>query len=72
MGYWATAPDGTSFSGDGTLLWGDHPADIFACAIEDAVNVFTEDVGRRPTAAELRAGFEFHLKGMVERKDLTP
>lgn len=65
MSYWSTAPDGTSFAGDGSLMWGDYPADIFANAIEDVIRVFGEDLGRKPTTAELRAGFEFHVKGMA-------
>jgi len=69
MGYWSTAPDGTSFAGDGSMLWGDTPADIFGRAIKEVIADFTANVGRGATVAELRAGFEFSLGAMNESDD---
>lgn len=34
MGFWNTAADGTSFAGDGTMLWGDAPADVMGDGVE--------------------------------------
>jgi hypothetical protein len=55
MGYWSMAS-----AGDGGV-WGDAPADVFDVAIKEAAAAFKSTVGREPTLAELRAGFEFSL-----------
>lgn len=57
MGYWRSNEEGHSFTGN--LTWGDHPADIFDEAIDRVILAFKEDVGRKPTKAELMAGFKF-------------
>lgn len=62
MGYWSQDEDGNSFAGDGSMVWGDAPADIVGDALADIVAVFTADVGRPPTDAELRAGWEFSVR----------
>lgn len=61
MGYWTTAPSGSSFDEDGPLMWGDAPADAMAEGFDDAVFAFTRDLGRLPTVAEVVAGVLFHL-----------
>jgi hypothetical protein len=60
MGYWTGTVVG-DIENTG-LVWGDQPADIVDDAIERAVLVFTEDIGRKPTKAELREGLEFYLR----------
>jgi len=60
MGYWEDNENRT---------WGDGPADIFGEAVDQAIAEFTEDVGRAPTKAELRAGLEFTLGAMDELKE---
>jgi hypothetical protein len=60
MGYWTGTVIG-DLEGKG-LVWGDQPADIVDDAIERAINVFEEDLGRKPTKAELREGLEFYLR----------
>lgn len=57
MGYWDSDEEGNSFTGN--LVWGDAPADIMDDAISLIVKVFEQDVGRKPTAVELLAGFRF-------------
>lgn len=71
MGYWTTDKSGNSFAvnEDGPeMLWGDAPADIVDDALDQIVNAFREDVGRKPTKAELHAGLEFSL-GIYEEND---
>jgi hypothetical protein len=60
MGYWTGTVIG-DLEGKG-LVWGDQPADIVDDAIERAINVFEDDLGRKPTKAELREGLEFYLR----------
>lgn len=65
MGYWNHGADGTSLHREDTgLIWGDGPADIVDDAIDTVIAKFTEDVGRPPTAEELRAGFAFSLNAL--------
>ena len=42
-------------------MWGDVPADILGNAVDEIVAQFQEDLGRRPTKAELRDGLDFTL-----------
>lgn len=73
MGYWNAGRDGTSLRDEPTgLIWGDSPADAFDDAILAIAEAFERDVGRLPTAEELRAGLEFSLRGMVRRKKVGP
>jgi hypothetical protein len=60
MGYWTGSVVG-DITGEG-LVWGDQPADIVDDAVERAIEVFTEDIGRKPTKKELREGLEFYLR----------
>lgn len=48
MGYWNQDIEGRSFAGDGTLIWGDAPADLFG----DAIRKITYRLGRPPTWPE--------------------
>ena len=48
------------------MTWGDEAADVMDHALDVIRNVFIADVGRHPTAAELRYGLEFSLAGMGE------
>ena len=60
MGYWNTNPDGASLLSEDTgMVWGDAPADILGEAIDQIIAVFIEDIGRKPTEAELVAGMKF-------------
>lgn len=72
MGYWAQNEHGHSFSESESgeeMVWGDAPADIIDDALhgvmERVVKVFTTDMGRPPTAAELRAGMLFSWNGRI-------
>ena len=67
MGYWTGTVVGDT-EGKG-LVWGDQPADIVDDAIERAINVFQEDVGRLPTKEELREGLEFYLRVRDDLKE---
>lgn len=67
MGYWTGTVVG-DLEGKG-LVWGDQPADIVDDAIERAINVFQEDVGRLPTKEELREGLEFYLRVRDDLKE---
>lgn len=69
MGYWKQDAEGHSFSGDGSMVWGDAPADYIDDGIAQAIHAFQADVGRLPTAAELTAGIQFSLRGAIQ--DLT-
>lgn len=60
MGYWTGTVVG-DLEGTG-LVWGDQPADIIDNAVDEAIAVFQQDVGRMPTKAELREGLEFYLR----------
>lgn len=62
MGYWVGSIFGDT-EGKG-LVWGDQPADKMADVVEVITNIFLEDVGRKPTKAELREGLEFHLRAL--------
>lgn len=69
MGYWNATAAGTSLQFEDTgILWGDAPADILDAAIAAIVKTFVEDVGRRPTKTEIRAGLEFSLGGFDEEE----
>jgi hypothetical protein len=67
MGYWTGTVIG-DLEGKG-LVWGDQPADIIDGAVEKAILVFTEDMGRPPTKAELREGLEFYLRVREDLKE---
>ena len=47
-------------------MWGDDPADAFDRAIEQIVERFTSELGRRPSKSELRAGLAFSLGAYQE------
>ena len=65
MGYWSQNKQGHSFAtDDGEMIWGDGPADHIDDGIAQAIFRFTEDVGRPPTFAELKAGLSFSLGGL--------
>lgn len=111
MGYWSTDENGVSFAGDGSLIWGDFPADELDTALADTIHgfmeanhewptkdmvlaagldainkiddqgavptyfvvglrrardEFTEDIGREPSPAELKAGLLFSLGGQFD------
>lgn len=61
MGYWSESREGDD-EAQATLLWGDHPADIFGDAIDHIKVAFLRDVRRLPTREELRRGLEFSLR----------
>jgi hypothetical protein len=62
MGYWTGSIFGDT---EGTgLVWGDRPADTMADAVARVVELFEEDLGRKPTKRELREGLEFHLRAL--------
>lgn len=67
MGYWTGTVIGDT-AGKG-LVWGDQPADIIDDAVERAINVFQEDIGRLPTKEELREGLEFYLRVRDDLKE---
>ena len=69
MGYWNSGKDGSSLHLEKTgLIWGDRPADVIDESLERIYALFIEDVGRAPTADEIRSGLEFSLKGFLLRK----
>lgn len=61
MGWWNQNVDGVGVTvgGDGSLMWGDAPADLIDDAIVEAILAFRDGVGRYPTAAEVWAGLLF-------------
>jgi hypothetical protein len=66
MGWWKQDEDGNSFCLDSDMIWGDTPADIMDDAIEKIVAAFLAEGGRKPTAAELKAGLLFSLGAYEE------
>lgn len=75
MGYWSSNEQGNSFanaeSGE-DLIWGDQPADEFDIAIAKIKAIFLNDVGRLPSVAEMRAGFEFSASAFEEDLPQVP
>lgn len=72
MGYWAANPQGgLDLAGTGTeRIWGDDPADILGDAFAAVARVFLRDVGRKPTEAELLAGAQFAIGGLIALDDI--
>jgi hypothetical protein len=73
MGYWKMQNDRslilvTDASEPSTGTWGDRPADVMDAAIARIEEIFEQDLGRKPTKEELRAGLFFHLNA---RDDLA-
>ena len=67
MGWWEQDRKGRSFvETPEKLVWGDRPADIIGDALDAIVQEFTNDLGRRPTKLEVRAGLEFSLGPLEE------
>ena len=62
MGWWEQDREGHSFvETPDKLLWGDGPADIVGDALDAIIAEFANDLERRPTKAEIRAGLVFFL-----------
>lgn len=67
MGYWNQSAEGHSLLPEATgLVWGDAPADVIGNAIDEVVEAFERDLGRRPKKAEIEAGIKFTLSGYEE------
>jgi hypothetical protein len=68
MGWWTQNKQGHSFAinEDVEMYWGDAAADIMDNAIDEIVQQFELNWGRRPTKDEMRAGLEFSLGGSDE------
>lgn len=60
MGYWESD---SRTRPDGTVIWGDQPADILSDALWQIVACFAKDMGRLPTKEEMIQGIEFSLGG---------
>lgn len=69
MGWWSQDRTGRSFATESEMVWGDGPADTLADACAAILGEFQEAVGRRPTNAEIRAGLEFHLRGLPDEQE---
>jgi hypothetical protein len=63
LGWWVQDKDGHSFARSGRLLWGDEVADVVDEALARIVEIFSDQIGRPPTGAEIRAGVIFSLRG---------
>lgn len=63
MGWWDTNEKGQSFipSENEEMVWGDGPADILDDAISQIISEFQRVWDRKPTLAEMRAGFIFSV-----------
>lgn len=62
MGWWNSAPDGSSLLVEETgLVWGDGPADVMDAALEEIRTQFDSTYHRGPTREELIAGLLFSL-----------
>jgi hypothetical protein len=62
MGWWNMGPNGSSLHTEDTgMVWGDGPADFMDDAISFIVEDFQRVWDRRPTLAEMKAGFEFSI-----------
>ena len=70
MGWWSTSESGVSFMGDGSLVWGDSPADLMDDAIDSIKEIFVRDVGRLPSKTEIIAGVYFTLGGAEDLPDV--
>jgi hypothetical protein len=70
MGWWASGTDGPfPAEGELELIWGDGPADIIDGAFREIAREFVDNVGRKPTVAELRNGLEFSLGALEDDPD---
>lgn len=67
MGYWIQNEQGKSLQVEGTLIWGDAPADSMDRALKDIISAFRRDKDRLPTEAEVKAGLLFSLGGALKR-----
>lgn len=64
MGWWSQNQEGHSFAvaqGADEMLWGDGPADAMGVAVAAIEAEFREQIGRKPTRAELIAGLMFSI-----------
>lgn len=59
MGWWSQAEDGRSFAGDGSMVWGDEPADLMGDVLNAIALSFQHQLNRYPTVPELEAGLRF-------------
>jgi hypothetical protein len=64
MGWWSQDLEGHSFAENSDLIWGDCPADAIGDALDVVLQCFAEEVGRKPTPQEIRAGLEFSLRAL--------
>lgn len=67
MGWWKQDAKGHSFAEEGDLCdlwWGDGPADVIDAALAAVTQEFQEEFARKPTRAELAAGFLFSLRAV--------
>jgi hypothetical protein len=74
MGYWKMENDKaliliTDKQEKATGTWGDYPADIMDEAVSRIVEIFIEEVGQKPTKAEIVGGLMFHLNARDDLAD---
>jgi hypothetical protein len=69
MGYWEQDASGMSFTGDGTTVWGDPPADTLANALAQISDQFIDHLGRPPTVGEIKSGLLFSLSFLADVDD---
>jgi hypothetical protein len=74
MGYWKMNNDKaliliTDKQEEATGVWGDYPADIVGDVVDKLVEVFVEEVGRKPSKAELVSGLMFTLNVRDDLED---
>ena len=62
MGWWGANEEGDSLQPNGSLTWGDGPADIIDNALDEIDKQFEQAWGRKPTLAELQSGLMFSAR----------
>lgn len=62
MGWWGANEGGDSLQPNGSLTWGDGPADIIDNALDEIDKEFEQAWGRKPTLAELQSGLLFSAR----------
>lgn len=71
MGWWSADEEGNSLQADGSLVWGDEPADRMDDALDAIERSFVKEQGRKPTLAELQNGLLFSARVRYDEPPAT-